>query len=323
MTEAHALEHSVTGLQQDIGQFLQWLQHQSYGFHTVCPTSHAAYLKRTGKTQASNLHDIFGWSLPFKSSLIPENIFRLLLNYQLIYQQQHLWCSQIRVATLNQQYFIHSAYPTDSETAVFFGPDTYRFIHALEQHLALHQPVIKRAIEMCSGAAPAAMTLARYAPHAEVIAVDVNPLALQYAMINAAINQVTNLHAVHSNLFDGLNGQFELITANPPYLIDHSERLYRHGGNLLGAELSLNIIKQSLGYLSPDGTLLLYTGVVIANGQDLLCQALTEFMQAHKQQFSLHYQEVDPDIFADELNEPHYADAERIAAVVIKIRRLV
>lgn len=32
------------------------------------------------------------------------------------------------------------------------------------------------------------------------------------------------------------------------------------------------------------------------------------------------YEEIDPDIFSDELAEPAYADVERIAAVFLKVR---
>lgn len=320
MNQMQAVQHSVTGLQQDVRQFLHWLQNQHYQFITISPASHTAYLKRSGKTQANDLADIFGWSLPFKSSLLPDFIFRLLLNNQLLTQKQNLWCSKIRVSSLGDYLLVHSAYPTADEDAVFFGPDTYRFIYALQRHLD-QRPVIRRAIELCSGAAPAAIALAHYAPHAEIFAADINPLALTYGAINTAMNDAKQVQSIQRNLLQQVEGEFDLITANPPYLVDRQQRLYRHGGELLGAELALNIVKQSLPRLSLHGSLLLYTGVVIAGGKDLLQRAITQHLAEYNQKFSLDYQLIDPDIFAEELSEPGYAGAERIAAVAISITR--
>ena len=91
----------------------------------------------------------------------------------------------------------------------------------------------------------------------------------------------------------------------------------------MGAELSLKIVKASLNRLVVHGTLLLYTGVVIAHGQDLFHQALKDYLAPRHQLFSMDYQEIDPDIFADELDANGYPGAERIAAVVAIITRLV
>ncbi len=193
MLKINAAEHSVTGMQHDVEQLLQWLQSQNYFFHTISPSSHTAYLTRSGHMQARQLRDIFGWSLPFEADLLPPAIFELLQTHALIEQvadqkisqDPTLWRSRIRISSLNQCLLVHSAYPTTQDNAVFFGPDTYRFVHALTQYLNAKQPHIQRAIEICSGAAPAAITIACYAPHAEVIAADINALALQYSAINA------------------------------------------------------------------------------------------------------------------------------------------
>ncbi|RYD94518.1 MAG: hypothetical protein EOP50_09385, partial [Sphingobacteriales bacterium] len=315
------LQHSVTGLQQDVRQLLHWLHSQHYQFISISPASHAAYLKRVQKTQATDLRDIFGWSLPFEASLLPADLFEKLLNQQLITPDQGLWRSSIRVSSLQDSLLIHSSYPTSADHAVFFGPDTYRFVHALkhflasrylqedhleqnhverhhleEDHLELnhlnkdhlqknyltsHQPKLQRVLELCSGAAPAAITLAQYAPDAEVFATDVNPQALSYAQINASYNAAGHIQVQHSNLFEQLDGTFDLICANPPYLVDQSQRLYRHGGGLMGAELALNIVRHSLAHLSEQGSLLLYTGVVIVGGQDLFYQAVMQLKDGH------------------------------------------
>ena len=53
------------------------------------------------------------------------------------------------------------------------------------------------------------------------------------------------------------------MIANPPYMMDDAGRSYRHGGGLLGGEVSLDWASQALASLTPGGTLLLYTGAAI------------------------------------------------------------
>lgn len=46
-----------------------------------------------------------------------------------------MYRSTIRVSTLYDHLFAHSAYPTLASDAVFFGPDTYRFASFLRANL--------------------------------------------------------------------------------------------------------------------------------------------------------------------------------------------
>lgn len=311
----------LTQTQQGLVKLLHWLSSQNYAFTTVSPISHERYLARCTHQTAQNLRDIFGWNLAFDKDLLPDDIFQLLGNLQLIRKTDHGWLSNLRVASLNHQLFIHSAYPTHDAESVFFGPDTYRFVYALNHWLNTKKPKIQHAIELCCGAGPAAVNIAAHFPDAEVLATDINPLALHYAAANAQANQVLNVVTQQSNLFDQIEGEFDLITANPPYLVDSQNRLYRHGGNLLGAELSFNIVKQSLNKLRPNGTLFLYTGVVICQGMDHFYQAVGSFLAAHPH-YSWTYEEIDPDLFSEELNQISYPDSDRIAAVVLKVKRI-
>lgn len=312
---------SFTQTQHALLILLRWLAHQHYEFITISPLSHAQYLTRRGHDPACHLRDIFGWNLCFKAELLPEDLFSQLKDQQLIRSTAHGWQSTIRVSSLNQQLFVHSGYPTLEAQSVFFGPDTYRFVRALNGWIAVEQPVIQRAIELCCGAAPAAIRVAAQYPAAEIFATDINPIALHYASVNAQANQTSNVLTQNSNLFEQVEGHFDLITANPPYLVDSKSRLYRHGGGLLGAELSLNIVQQSLPRLAVHGSLVLYTGVVICDGHDLFYAAVQSHLAKHAD-YSWTYAEIDPDVFADELNQGDYPNADRIAAVVLMVKRI-
>ena len=65
---------------------------------------------------------------------------------------------------------------------------------------------------------------------------DINRRALRFCGINAALNAVPDVTIVESDLFESIPGPFDLIIANPPYLVDPLARTYRHGGGALGFE---------------------------------------------------------------------------------------
>ena len=209
--------------------------------------------------------------------------------------------------------FVHSAYPTSGEDAVFFGPDTYRFAQAIA---ALPPAPVRRAVDIGCGAGPGAVLLARTYPAAEVFGIDINEAALRLTRVNAGRAGVA-VEAVESDLLKSVPGVFDLIVANPPYLIDPAERAYRHGGGALGAGLSLDIVDVALERLAPGGTLLLYTGSAIVGGVDAFRDAVAERLA--EREVAWRYREMDPDVFGEELADGAYVEADRIAAVTLTI----
>lgn len=310
---------------------LNQLQHVGYQHTTISPASHALVLQRDWLYDANQhstlmvLQQLFGWSRPVPLAAIPADLYQLGQQAQLWQRVDHTQVqSRLRVSSLDdaeQRYlFWHSAYPTVQADAVFFGPDTYRFVRAIAAWLDQHQPTVQRAVEICSGAGPAAIMMAKRYPLATVQALDINPAALQLSRIQAAHVGADRFTAQHSNLLHDIEGQFDLIVANPPYLVDASERAYRHGGGPLGTGLSLAIIEQALNRLTVGGSLLLYTGVAMMNSTDPFWQAI-EQMHLDTSQWSIDYQEIDPDVFGEELATGVYAQADRIAAVFFTITK--
>ena len=169
-------------------------------------------------------------------------------------------------------------------------------------------------LDVCCGAGPGAIVAAARAPRAEVIGADINEAALRFARVNAALAGVAAQFRF-SDLLTGADGSFDLIVANPPYLNDPAARAYRHGGGALGAGLSSKILDAALSRLREGGSLLLYTGAAIVSGQDLFRIAAADRLGESGCTWS--YRELDPDVFGEELSEPAYAAADRIAAVLL------
>lgn len=294
------------------------LRAAGYRFHTVTPATHRRVLAR-GQQWARDLADAFGWNLPFQSTVMDAHGCAELAQAGILAAHQGGWKAQLRAASVGEHIVFHSAYPTEQADAVFFGPDTYRFIQAIERGLAaLQSQPPRRVIEIGCGAGAAAIVLAAALPQAEVIAADINQRALELTAINAQIAALTNMRTVHSNLLDGVDGQFDLIVANPPYMLDAGERAYRHGGGGHGEGLAVAIVEAALARLAPGGTLMLYTGSAVLRQRDQFHAAVAPLLE--NAGCSWQYQELDPDVFGEELEQPAYAEVERIAVVWLLLR---
>jgi len=313
------LDHNQAEADAALLQLGRRLRDDGYRFTCVTPATHARVNARHQARRAGNLRDVFGWSRPFPPELISPDELQQLHTAGVLQANGQLLRSTVRWSSLDDLLLVHSAWPTDSQDAVFFGPDSYRFAQVIHDHLQRSPKRVQHAVDIGCGSGVGALLIARTAQHAQVSAVDINPQALRFTAINAALAGVANLSVEPSDLLDGLSGTFDLIVANPPYMLDAGRRAYRHGGGSLGAELSLRIVEQARERLAPGGTLLLYTGVAMLEGRDALLEAIR--LRLAGPAFSWSYKEVDPDVFGEQLLEPGYEQVERIAAVALTVTR--
>src|SRR5438270_327403 len=78
--------------------------------------------------------------------------------------------------------------------------------------------LLDRALDVGTGSGVQALLAARHAR--EVVATDVNPRALAYAELNAALNGFTNLECRAGSMFEPVAGEtFDLITCNAPFVV--------------------------------------------------------------------------------------------------------
>ncbi|MBB5049148.1 SAM-dependent methyltransferase [Rhodopseudomonas rhenobacensis] len=303
--------------QQVEGALLAHLSRHGYAFTTITPSSHQRVLRRSDI--ARDLRDVFGWNKPFEASLLPGALFDALHAAGLLAAEGLLWKSRVRVSSLQGDLFLHSGFPTVDADSVFFGPDTYRFARVVRDHLQSRGGPIERAVDIGAGSGVGGIVLARNADCRDVVLVDINDRALDYARTNVGFAGLNNIATRKSNLLDDVDGTFDLIIANPPYLNDALGRTYRHGGGEFGGSLSLAIARCAISRLAPGGSLLLYTGAAIVQGADPLRDAIAEVLAPSDLAWS--YDELDPDVFGEELETDAYSKADRIAAVVLTAQR--
>lgn len=289
------------------------LKTAGYRFTTVTPLTHQRVNASRDVAAGTSLRDVFGWSRAFARDDLAPDLLALMQEAGVLAEEGGRLRATVRASTMGELAYFHSAYPTVEESAVFFGPDTYRFVAAIERSLPALAAAPSRVADIGCGAGPAAIAIARRYPDAEVLALDINEAALALTRVNAALAGAGKVSARHSNLLDGVDGDFDLIVSNPPYLLDPGKRAYRHGGGKRGAGLSLAIVKAALARLRPGGALFLYTGVAIADQQDEFLAEIAPLLDRHCS--SWRYEELDPDVFGEEVGTPGYEDVERIAAV--------
>ena len=122
-------------------------------------------------------------------------------------------------------------------------------------------------LDLCTGSGCIAAALAGAGDYG-VTAVDISPDALALARENG---EGLGINFIRSNLFDAVDGLFDVIVSNPPYItgkemetlsravLDYEPHLALYGGED-GLDIYRKLIPESLQHLKPGGLLLLEIG---------------------------------------------------------------
>lgn len=292
------------------------LARRDYAFTTATPATHARVLKRPTRRVATALRDVLGWNLPFDRALLDVEMVEALEAAGAVraLPDGHL-ASTLRVSNVGEQLYLHSAYPTTAQDAVFLGPDSHRFARWITEN---RYSGARRVLDYGAGAGVGGISAASAIADAHLTLADINPKALFLSSINAEHAAIA-YDAVQVREPQKLTGLFDLIVTHPPFMIDADRRAYRDGGELYGAQLSLDWVMQGVKLLAPGGRLILHTGVSIVDGRDVLLDGLRSRWSGDV--LTLHYAELDPDIFSEDLDQPGYEEVERIAAVGLVVSR--
>jgi release factor glutamine methyltransferase len=150
-------------------------------------------------------------------------------------------------------------------------PDTETLVEAALSHRAAHRmsDADEEILDLCTGSGAVAIALKHERPAAHVVASDISPAALVVARQNAArlLGDAEAIHFIESDMFNKIDGRFDLITANPPYVPSaliaslapevRGEPLLALDGGSDGLDLIRRIVSGAKPHFKPGGVLLM------------------------------------------------------------------
>ncbi|PRP73170.1 hypothetical protein PROFUN_03484 [Planoprotostelium fungivorum] len=335
------------------------LKGEGYHFRTITPNSHARILDRLSTRLApedptERLRWFFGWNVGVGSSIAKNWLKSSTLKKmqsssnkwkveRRSFKATQTFKSKIRFSTHGDLIWAHSSFPTTESDCIFFGPDTYRYFYFLQKVVDVYLSSCPseefKLIDIGAGSGAGGLFIAEEIrkKHAtartHVTLTDINPRALQFCRANAAVNyRGEKIDYQISDILKQVNESFDLILSNPPYMVDLEDsksaaskegqaRMYRNGGGTLGIDLSLRIISEGAEKLKSGGLIALYTGIpILEMGIDPFLQAFTPLVSKGDMEV-LKYEEIDPDVWGEELETRSYSNVERIAVMGLVLRK--
>jgi release factor glutamine methyltransferase len=134
---------------------------------------------------------------------------------------------------------------------------------------ALDKP---RILDIGTGSGAIALAFAKELPRARIVATDISPAALTIAKKNTRnLGLAKHIEFLHGDLFEPVEGIFDIIVSNPPYIADQEYQKLPPGvkdyepkealwAGQTGVEFYEKLIYQSKNHLNKNGWLLLEIG---------------------------------------------------------------
>jgi len=149
------------------------------------------------------------------------------------------------------------------DPVMYLGPDTYYLART-----TLHRP-IRGALDLCAGSGVHGVLAAGTAERS--VGVDISPRAVNFARVNAMLNDAWNAVFVEGDLFGPVAGErFDLIVANPPFVPSPVYELTYRDGGPSGADVLRRIVASLPDYLTSDGIAQIVTHVAEREGESYL-----------------------------------------------------
>ncbi len=158
--------------------------------------------------------------------------------------------------------------PTSRDQVYILGADSHMLARMAPR------PRVAASLDHCTGSGVHAVLSAGHSGHA--YGVDINPRALQFARLNAKLNRRPNSIFLRSDCYEKFRrtpdhekrpSQFDLITANPPFVPAPEPLTLCRGGGLSGEEVTEKIVRGLPEKLSPNGIFSMVTNIPIMRQQ--------------------------------------------------------
>lgn len=128
-----------------------------------------------------------------------------------------------------------------------------------------------RALDLCCGSGCIGLAIAHYNQQLTVDIADISDKAIAVSEANReALDLKARVNIVHSDLFEALDGPYDLIVSNPPYVSEGSwselPEEFMHEPKLgfvaddNGLDIVDRILKQAANYLNDNGVLIVEVG---------------------------------------------------------------
>jgi methylase of polypeptide subunit release factors len=124
-----------------------------------------------------------------------------------------------------------------------------------------------RALDVGAGSGIHALLAARHS--SEVVAIDVNPRALAYTELNAALNGLDNVECRAGSYFAPVDGEtFDLIVCNAPFVVSPESRwVYRDSG-FRGDDVTAHVVAGAAAHLAEGGYATLLGSWIVTDEDD-------------------------------------------------------
>jgi len=117
--------------------------------------------------------------------------------------------------------------------------------------VAIRRP-LRSMLDLCAGCGTQALLAARHCRR--VVATDDSPRAVAFTRFNLAINGVENVDVARGDLFEPVaKERFELVLANPPFVISPDRRLAYRDGGADGDGFCRRLVREVPGVLEEGG----------------------------------------------------------------------
>lgn len=142
----------------------------------------------------------------------------------------------------------------DPEVVEDPAPDIVTGLNSAARTLASLTPrrPAGRALDVGTGSGVQALLAAKHCRH--VVATDVNPRALAFTELGAALSGFDHVECREGSFFDPVEGEkFDLVVSNPPYVISPDAQLVYRDGGLERDEVSRIAVTGAASHLAEGG----------------------------------------------------------------------